>query len=403
VAEPTAPPRRKIVFLSGTRADFGKIKSLIRTLLADPPHFEVHIFATGMHMDPKYGFTVREFEKCNFPNVYRFINHSAGDTMDQALGSTILGFGQYLRLIEPDLVVVHGDRCEALAGAIVGSLNNVLVAHIEGGELSGTVDGLIRHSVSKMSHLHFVSNAEARRRLVQLGEDPQSIFVIGSPDIDIMTSPDLPSLDEVRAHYEIGFSDYGLLAFHPVTTSLGTLRQEVRELTRAVLDSGKNWVVVYPNNDQGSELILGEYLDVFADQPQIRMFPSLRFEAALVLLRHARCVLGNSSMGIREAPYYGTPTVNLGPRQKGRTNNPQILHAPVERQAILNAIALATTRPQLRPVRDWGHGDSHERFRRQLERSEIWDTPVQKGFRDIPMPPIPRAPLASEPPLAAQL
>jgi UDP-N-acetylglucosamine 2-epimerase (hydrolysing) len=150
VADRAAQQRRKIVFLSGTRADFGKIKSLIRTLLADPPHFEVHIFATGMHMDPKYGFTVREFEKCNFPNVYRFINHSAGDSMDQALGSTILGFGQDLRLIEPDLVVVHGDRCEALAGAIVGSLNNVLVAHIEGGELSGTVDGLIRHSVSKI-------------------------------------------------------------------------------------------------------------------------------------------------------------------------------------------------------------------------------------------------------------
>src|SRR5688572_28203916 len=215
-------PRRKIVFLSGTRADFGKLKSLIRTLLHDPPRFEVHIFATGMHMDPKYGFTVLEFEKCNFPNVYRYINSNAGGTMDQALGTTIQGFGQYVRLIQPDLIVVHGDRCEALAGAIVGSLNNILVAHIEGGELSGTVDGLIRHSVSKMSHLHFVSNAEARRRLVQLGEDPDTVFVIGSPDVDVMTSPDLPSLEDVKRHYEIAFSNYGILAFHPVTTSLSS-------------------------------------------------------------------------------------------------------------------------------------------------------------------------------------
>ncbi len=390
--------RRKIVFLSGTRADFGKLKSLIRTLLQDPPRFEVHIFATGMHMDPKYGFTVLEFEKCNFPNVYRYINSSSGSTMDQALGTTIQGFGQYVRLIQPDLIVVHGDRCEALAGAIVGSLNNILVAHIEGGELSGTVDGLIRHSVSKMSHLHFVSNVEARRRLVQLGEDPDTVFVIGSPDVDVMTSVDLPRLEDVKQHYEISFSEYGILAFHPVTTSLASLRDEVRQLSSAVLDSGRNWVVIYPNNDEGSELILHEYLERFAGCPRVRMFPSLRFEAMLVLLRHARVVLGNSSMGIREAPYYGTPTVNVGPRQHGRTSNPDILHVPCERDAILAALARAHSRPSLRPVREWGQGDSHVRFRRQLERPEIWSTPVQKAFRDIPVPPIPRAPLSSEPP-----
>jgi UDP-N-acetylglucosamine 2-epimerase (hydrolysing) len=397
---PPASQRRKIVFLSGTRADFGKLKSLIRTLLLDPPHFEVHIFATGMHMDPKYGFTVLEFEKCNFPNVYRYINHSSGGTMDQALGTTILGFGQYVRLIQPDLIVVHGDRSEALAGAIVGSLNNVLVAHIEGGELSGTVDGLIRHSVSKMSHLHFVSNPEARRRLVQLGEDPAAVFVIGSPDIDIMNSPELPRLEDVKTHYGIDFSTYAILAYHPVTTSLRTLRAEVRELTQAVLASGRDWVVIYPNNDEGSELILQEYLDKFPNQPRVRMFPSLRFEAALVLLQHASLILGNSSMGIREAPYYGTPTINVGLRQDGRTSNPQILHVGAQREAILAAIELASSRPHLRPVREWGHGDSHERFRRQLERAEIWDTPVQKMFRDIPVPPIPRAPLSSEPPPA---
>jgi UDP-N-acetylglucosamine 2-epimerase (hydrolysing) len=392
---------RKIVFLSGTRADFGKMKSLIRTLLAEPPDFEVHIFATGMHMDPKYGYTVLEFEKCQFPNVFRFINGSSGGSMDQALGTTILGFSQYVRLITPDMIVVHGDRSEALAGAIVGSLNNVLVAHIEGGELSGTVDGLIRHSVSKMSHLHFVSNEEARRRLVQLGEDPNAVFVIGSPDIDIMNSPDLPSLAEVKAHYEIDFDQYGILAFHPVTTSLATLQRDVRELREAVLASGENWVAIYPNNDEGSNIILAEYETTFTGHPNVRMFPSLRFEAALVLLQHARVVVGNSSMGIREAPFYGTPTVNVGPRQEGRTQNPQIINVAAERSQVLAAIRLATSRPALRPVREWGHGDSDKRFRRLLERPELWQTPVQKIFRDIPMPPIPRGPRSSEPPLRA--
>jgi UDP-N-acetylglucosamine 2-epimerase (hydrolysing) len=399
VRSPPKPAPRKIVFLSGTRADFGKMKSLIRTLLAEPPDFEVHIFATGMHMDPKYGYTVLEFEKCHFPNVFRFINGSSGGSMDQALGTTILGFGQYVRLITPDMIVVHGDRCEALAGAIVGSLNNVLVAHIEGGELSGTVDGLIRHSVSKMSHLHFVSNEEARRRLVQLGEDPNAVYVIGSPDIDIMNSADLPPLEEVKARYEIDFDQYGILAFHPVTTSLRTLEREVRELREAVLESGENWIAIYPNNDEGSNIILAEYEAGFKDCANVRMFPSLRFEAALVLLRHARVVVGNSSMGIREAPFYGTPTVNVGPRQDGRTQNPQIINVPAERSQVLAAIRLATSRPALRTVRDWGQGDSDKRFRRLLERPELWLTPVQKSFRDIPMPPIPRGPRSSEPPM----
>jgi UDP-N-acetylglucosamine 2-epimerase (hydrolysing) len=392
------PTPKKIVFLSGTRADFGKMKSLIRTLLAEPPEFEVHIFATGMHMDPKYGYTVLEFEKCNFPNVFRFINGSSGGSMDQALGTTILGFSQYVRLIRPDMIVVHGDRSEALAGAIVGSLNNILVAHIEGGELSGTVDGLIRHSVSKMSHLHFVSNEEARRRLVQLGEDPNAVFVIGSPDIDIMNSRDLPPLAEVKAHYEINFDQYGIFAFHPVTTSLGSLQHEVRELREALLASGENWVAIYPNNDEGSNIILADYEANFTNHPRVRMFPSLRFEAALVLLRHARVVVGNSSMGIREAPFYGTPTVNIGSRQDGRTQNSQIINAAAQRDQVLEAIRLATSRSALRPVREWGHGDSDQRFRRLLERPILWQTPVQKSFRDIPMPPIPRGPRSSEPP-----
>jgi UDP-N-acetylglucosamine 2-epimerase (hydrolysing) len=349
-----------------------------------------------MHMDPKYGFTVLEFEKCNFPNVYRFIN--SGGTMDQALGTTILGFSQYVKLIQPDMIVVHGDRSEALAGAIVGSLNNVLVAHIEGGEISGTVDGVIRHSVSKMSHLHFVSNDEARRRLLQLGEDPDSVFVIGSPDIDIMSSPDLPTLDEVRRHYEIDFESYGLVAFHPVTTSLATLQDEVQQLARAILDSQHSWVVIYPNNDEGTEIILAEYERSLRGHPRVRLFPSLRFEATLVLLRHAQAIVGNSSMGIREAPYYGTPTINVGSRQDGRTQNPHIINVPARRDAIVGALERAAQGRYRRPLREWGAGDSHRRFRRLLERPELWDTPVQKSFRDIPMP-VP-ASRTSEPPPA---
>ena len=188
---------KKIVFLTGTRADFGKLKSLI-AITSKNRRFEVHIFVTGMHMNPKYGRTVNEIEKCGYKNIFTYYNHMDYDSMDVVLSKTINGFSSFVKDIRPDLIVVHGDRVETLAGAIVGALNNILTAHIEGGEVSGTIDELIRHSVSKLSHLHFVSNSIAKKRLIQMGELPKSIFEIGSPDIDILLSSKLPSINEVK-------------------------------------------------------------------------------------------------------------------------------------------------------------------------------------------------------------
>nr|WP_206513225.1 UDP-N-acetylglucosamine 2-epimerase [Vibrio alfacsensis] len=158
--------------------------------------------------------------------------------MDIVLSKTIQGLSDYVQDLKPDMIVVHGDRVEALAGAIVGSLNNILVAHIEGGEVSGTIDELIRHSVSKMSHLHFVSNDFARKRLIQLGECESSIFVIGSPDLDIMKSKELPSLLDVKDRYDIDFDKYSILMYHPVTTALNELGENIHEVVSGVIDSG---------------------------------------------------------------------------------------------------------------------------------------------------------------------
>jgi len=247
--------KKRIVFLTGTRADFGKIKSLINKLLLDDS-FEIHIFATGMHMNKKYGLTVNEIIKCNYKNIYTYINHNSYDSMDIVLSKTIDGFSHYIKEIEPDLIIVHGDRVETLAGAIVGSLNNILVAHIEGGEVSGTIDELIRHSVSKLSHIHFVSNKEAKTRLIQMGEFEYSIYIIGSPDIDIMFSNKLPSLKESKKHYDIEFENYAILMFHPVTTEINNLEEQVKEVVDAILQMEKNFLIIYPNNDLGSDIII---------------------------------------------------------------------------------------------------------------------------------------------------
>jgi UDP-N-acetylglucosamine 2-epimerase (hydrolysing) len=154
------------------------------------------------------------------------------------------------------MIIVHGDRVEALAGAIIGSFNNTLVTHIEGGEISGTIDELIRHAITKLSHIHFVSNKEAEKRLIQMGELKNSIFVIGSPDVDIMYSDNLPSIEETTEHYEIPFDDYSILIYHPVTTELETLGNDINEVVSATIESDRNYIVIYPNNDAGSDIII---------------------------------------------------------------------------------------------------------------------------------------------------
>ncbi len=374
---------RRVVFLTGTRADFGKVKSLIQKLLSDS-NFEVHIFVTGMHMLHQYGYTVVEIEKCRFPNIFRYINHTSEASMDLTLAKTIEGFSSYVKEIKPDLIVVHGDRVETLAGAIVGSLNNILVAHIEGGEVSGTIDELIRHSVSKMSHVHFVANEQASLRLQQMGEMANSIFVIGSPDVDVMFSESLPSFDVVGKYYEIPFREqqYGMLMFHPVTTEYDLMKGVVKNLVDSVLEDGGQYIVIYPNNDLGSQFILDEF-ERFKSNSFIRMFPSIRFEYFLVLLKNSSFMIGNSSAGLREAPYYGIPSVNIGSRQNNRALNEEIINCGYEKEDVKDAIEKAKKIGNYKPKALFGFGKSNEAFHSILTRDTFWETKTQKSFNDL--------------------
>ncbi|MGE4398769.1 MAG: UDP-N-acetylglucosamine 2-epimerase [Campylobacterales bacterium] len=377
---------KKIVFLTGTRADFGKLKSLIR-ITQSSSCFDVHIFATGMHINSKYGKTVDEIYKSGFKNIYQFINHDIVEHMDRTLAKTIDGFSKYISEIEPDLIVVHGDRVEAMAGAIVGSLNNVLVAHIEGGEISGTVDELIRHAVSKLSHVHFVANEEARRRLIQLGENQNSIFVIGSPDLDLMNPEKLTNIDDVKRYYDLEFDSYAIAMFHPVTTEYRMIREHVKNFVDALLESKKKYIVIYPNNDLGSMEILEEYRRLEGNS-SFRIFSSIRFEYFLSLLMYADFIIGNSSAGIREAHYYDVPAVDIGTRQMNRAKLPSIFHSSYEKIDILNSISLAIKYSghgcsAANMSGRFGDGNSDKMFFEILNTDNLWNIKHQKQFMEL--------------------
>lgn len=374
---------KKIVFLTGTRADYGKIKSLMKKVECSLD-FELHIFVTGMHMFSKYGSTWREIEKDGFQNIYKYINQYQDSNMDTALSNTILGFGNYVKELKPDLIVVHGDRLESLAGAIVGAFNNIKVAHIEGGEISGTIDESIRHAITKFSHIHFVSNEAAKKRVVQMGEQTRDIFVIGSPDIDIMLSNELPTLEMVKTRYKIPFNSYAILMYHPVTTEIQHTHTNAQILVNSLIKSGLNYVVIYPNNDTGSADILQEY-EHLKHNSRIRIFPSIRFEYFLVLLKNSNFIIGNSSAGIRETGVYGIPAIDIGNRQKNRYTRGEssnIFHAVENEKDILLKIK-QVLKFKGTESKTYGKGDSDIKFLEVLERKDIWNMEIQKNFIDV--------------------
>jgi UDP-N-acetylglucosamine 2-epimerase (hydrolysing) len=374
-------PAKKILFLTGTRADFGKIKSLI-SILEKQPEFEVFVFVTGMHLQEVYGYTLIEIERCKFKNVFTFENHTHETTMDLTLAKTIEGLSNYCKNINPDMIVVHGDRVETLAGAIVGSLNNILVSHIEGGEVSGTVDELIRHSVSKLSHIHFVSNKQAAKRLIQMGEIKESVFTIGSPDIDIMFSKNLPDLEIAKSYYKIDFEKYAMVVFHPVTTEIKEMQKYTEAFINSLLDDNHNYIVVYPNNDLGSQFILDAYSKL-KQNPRFRIFPSLRFEYFLTLLKNSQFIIGNSSAGIREAPYYGIPIINIGTRQQNRAVHADIINTDYSEKGIKKALSIIDSHTVQSVEDDFGQGNSDELFLECLQNNDIWQLNHQKQFRDL--------------------
>lgn len=374
--------KKRVLFITGTRADYGKIKTLMQLLEKDDK-FEVFIFVCGMHLSKQLGSTYDEVLKDGYKNVYVAYSLEPSNNQCNNLGNTVTCLSGYVDNIQPDMIVVHGDRIDPLAGAMVGALKNILVAHIEGGEVSGTIDESIRHAITKLAHVHFVCNEEAKRRLIQLGEEQKRIFVIGSPDIDVMLSDSLPSIEKAMERYDIPFNNYGILMYHPVTTEYDELGVKCKVLIDSVIKSGRNYVVVYPNNDMGSELIINEYRRLRNDS-HFRLFPSIRFEYFLTFLKNADFIIGNSSAGVRESGVYGIPAIDVGSRQQGRYSCDvikNIQHVDENENDIVSAISMIDKYKQYSI--EFGNGDSAYKFIETISNENFWNIRIQKDFVDI--------------------
>jgi UDP-N-acetylglucosamine 2-epimerase (hydrolysing) len=367
---------KKLLFVTGTRADFGKLEPLAHA--AQEAGFEISFFITGMHMMKRYGETRLEVKRFAGAEFFEFVNQREGDALDFILSKTILGFSDFVHEHRPDLVIIHGDRVEALAASIVCAMRYIRSAHIEGGEVSGTIDESIRHCNTKLCATHFVSSEAARQRVLALGEAPERVFNIGSPELDTHARPSGVSLGEVKVRYAIPFDDFGIAVFHPVTSEQDNMGAQAQSLFGALQASGKCFVVIAPNNDPGTEDIFA-VLDALPRE-RFRIIPSMRFNYFSELMKNAAVMVGNSSAGVREAPFLGLPSLDVGTRQTDRSQAPSITACSAFQTEVITSF-LEDHWARRQPMdRAFGSGQAAAGFVAHLQNPHFWNMSAQKVF-----------------------
>lgn len=368
---------KRLLFVTGTRADYGKLEPLARA--AQQAGFQISFFITGMHMMKRYGETRLEVRRFADADFFEFVNQREGDAQDFILSKTILGFSDFVHEHRPDLVVIHGDRVEALAASLVCAMRYILSAHIEGGEVSGTIDESLRHCNSKLCATHFVSNDVAKDRVLALGEAAERIYTIGSPELDSHAQDSGVDIAEVKSRYAISFDDYGIVVFHPVTSEQDSMAEQAQALFDSLQASGKNFVVIAPNNDPGTEGIFHVIEQLPSER--FRVIPSMRFRYFSELMKNARVMIGNSSTGVREAPFLGLPSLDIGSRQNQRTNAEGVHWSSAFDAAIISRFLEDNWNLSNRePDTAFGQGTAAAAFVKILQQTAFWQHAGQKTF-----------------------
>ena len=311
---------RRIAYVTGTRADYGLFSEPLKRI-REHPELDLALIVTSMHLEPEFGLTVREIEADGMPVVASVRNLSAGDSgADQArsVGQAIVGLTGVLDELRPDLLIVLGDRGEMLAAAIAADHLAIPVAHVHGGELSGTVDELVRHAITKLSHIHFAATEESGERLRRMGEQPAHVHVIGAPGLDYLARFEPVPDATLAAELSLDMAEpFVLFTQHPVTAELADAARQMEVSLDALEKVGVQVVATYPNADAGGRAMI-KVLEGKRDKAWLRIVPSLGHRRFASLLKRTAAMVGNSSSGIVEAPFFGVPVVNVGSRQQGR-------------------------------------------------------------------------------------
>lgn len=363
-----ADPLRRIVYLSGTRADFGLMERTLQAIAATPG-LQLQVAVTGMHLSAEHGHTIDEVRASGLPvcaEIPLDMRTRTGASMALGIAGCLHGLTHALEQDPPDALLLLGDRGEMLAGAIAALHLGIPCVHVHGGERSGTVDEPVRHAISKLASYHFVATDDARERLVRMGEQADRIHVVGAPGLDgLRELGEVPREDFLR---DVGLqsgSKFVLAVFHPVVQQAGEAARQTADLLHALRELQLPLLWAEPNADAGSREIL-RVLDEQGLPPGSRRVMHLgrpRFAAAM---RHCEVMVGNSSAGIIEAASFGTPVVNVGDRQKLRDHGPNVMDVPAERGAIAQALRAQLGHGRWPCENSWGDGGTAPRIAQLL-------------------------------------
>lgn len=340
--------KKKITVLTATRAEYGLLSSVIKKLIT---HDEiiVEVVATGMHLSPEYGYTYREIENDGIhinKKIEILMSSDSAVGVSKSMALAIMSFAEYFEESKPDALLVLGDRYETLAVCCAAMNARIPIIHLYGGETTeGAIDEAVRHSITKMSYLHFTSTEEYRKRVIQLGEAPERVFHVGALGVENVISTDLMSLSELSESLNIQLKEpYAMVTFHPVTLEDNQVKQEVEQLLFALENfDDMQFVFTKANSDMGGKLI-NKMIDAFVSEHEnAYAFESLGMKRYLSAINNCELVIGNSSSGLLEVPSFHIPTVNVGDRQKGRTRGETVIDCRSETNDICNAIEMART------------------------------------------------------------
>jgi UDP-N-acetylglucosamine 2-epimerase (non-hydrolysing)/GDP/UDP-N,N'-diacetylbacillosamine 2-epimerase (hydrolysing) len=332
--------RRKICVVTGSRAEYGYLFPIMKLIKKDP-YLRLQLIVTGMHLSPRHGNTFGVIEKDGFKIDYKvdmLIGGNSSVDMANSLGVGICGIAGVLKNLQPDIVLVFGDRIEALAGAIAGTYMNIAVAHIHGGDKSkGDIDERARHAITKLSHIHFPASRLSARRIAMLGERKEFIFTAGSTLVDTIMGFKLRPPWELKKKFSLKNRGYFLIIQHPVTTEPELSYSQMKETISAVKNFDVPKIIILPNADAGFAGI-NKAIDEVKGDTKFKIFKNLERVDYLSLLKHACVLVGNSSSGIIEASSFKLPVINIGIRQEGRERGMNVIDAPHKKDAIIRAI-----------------------------------------------------------------
>ena len=334
--------KKKICVITGTRADYGIYHSVL-SKIKKVQNLQLCIVATGMHLMKEFGYTIKEIQKDGFKvNSKVNISYSkdTGDAMACSVGQAIGKLARVFNRIKPDIVMVLGDRGEMLAAAVAANYLNIPVAHIHGGEISGHIDGLLRHAITKLSHIHFPATQKSAKRILDLGEEKTRVYLAGAPALDRILKGDYTPGKELKRRYSLLGDKLILVIQHPVSSEIKTAGLQMKETMDAVVTFKLPAIVIYPNADAGGRRMIS-VIKKYSKIPYVKIYQSIAHRDYLGILRIASVIVGNSSSAIIEAPSFNLPAVNIGSRQLGREQAVNVVNIKCEKTKIKLAIKKA--------------------------------------------------------------